>query len=53
MTGFPEAQVGAPVELWGSALPVDEVAACAGTIGYELLCGVTPRVPFEVTGLTP
>ena len=53
LTGLPEAQVGAPVELWGSALPVDDVAASAGTIGYELLCGVTQRVPFEVTGLTP
>ncbi|MBP8294733.1 MAG: alanine racemase [Burkholderiales bacterium] len=53
LSGLPEAQVGAPVELWGSALPVDDVAASAGTIGYELLCGVTQRVPFEVTGLTP
>jgi alanine racemase len=53
LTGLPAAQLGAPVELWGAALPVDEVAASAGTIGYELLCGVTQRVPFEVTGLTP
>jgi len=53
LTGLPEAQVGAPVELWGKGLPVDEVAAGAETIGYELLCGVAQRVPFEVTGLTP
>jgi alanine racemase len=50
---LPAAQVGTPVELWGAALPVDEVAASAGTISYELLCGVTQRVPFEVSGLTP
>jgi alanine racemase len=53
LTGLPAAQVGTPVELWGAALPVDEVAASAGTIGYELLCAVAQRVPFEVTGLTP
>lgn len=53
LTGLPDAQLGAPVELWGSALPVDEVAASAGTIGYELLCGVAQRVPFEVTRVTP
>jgi alanine racemase len=31
-------------------LPVDEVAAAAGTVGYELLCAVAPRVPFIVRG---
>ena len=41
-----EAQVGTPVVLWGDGLPVDEVAMAAGTIGYELLCGVTARVQF-------
>jgi alanine racemase len=39
------AAVGSPVELWGEAIPVDEVARAAGTIGYELLCAVAPRVP--------
>jgi alanine racemase len=37
--------VGSPVLLWGAALPVDEVADAAGTIGYELLAGMPPRVP--------
>lgn len=37
--------VGDLVELWGSNLLVNEVAECAGTIGYELLTGVTSRVP--------
>ncbi len=41
----PRAQVGDPVVLWGQGLPVEEVADKAGTVGYELLCHVTPRVP--------
>lgn len=40
-----DVRVGDPVELWGSNLPVDEVARHAGTIGYELLTAVSPRVP--------
>lgn len=40
-----EAQLGSPVELWGSNLPIDEVAAAAGTIGYELMCALAARVP--------
>jgi alanine racemase len=43
----PEVQVGDEVVLWGRDLPVDEVAARAGTISYELLCGVNRRVHFE------
>lgn len=31
--------------LWGNGLSVDEVAEWSGTIGYELLCQITPRVP--------
>ena len=45
LTMVPEAREGDPVELWGATVSVDEVAACAGTIGYELLTGVTSRVP--------
>lgn len=45
VTDIPLAQVGDPVELWGTQLAVDEVANAAGTIGYELLTGVAPRVP--------
>jgi alanine racemase len=41
----PNAKVGDPVVLWGRGLPVEEVATHAGTIGYTLLCGVTPRIP--------
>ncbi len=44
LTPVPSAQVGSPVVLWGEGLPVDEVAIAAGTIGYELLSKVAPRV---------
>jgi len=44
-----EAQVGDEVVLWGEpGLLVEEVAAAAGTIPYELLCRVTPRVSREI-----
>jgi alanine racemase len=26
-------------------LPIDEVAQAGGTIGYELMCALAPRVP--------
>lgn len=42
-----EAQVGSPVELWGDGIPIDEVAMQAGTVGYELMCSLAPRVPVE------
>jgi len=40
--------VGTPVVLWGVGLPVEEIARHAGTIPYELLCGVSQRVPLEL-----
>ncbi|MBV8740983.1 MAG: alanine racemase [Sinobacteraceae bacterium] len=40
--------VGTPATLWGVGLPVEEVARYAGTIPYELLCGVSQRVPLEL-----
>ncbi|HET7308118.1 MAG TPA: alanine racemase [Gammaproteobacteria bacterium] len=42
-----DAVVGDPVTLWGRGLPVEEIARAAGTIPYELLCGVTQRVKFK------
>lgn len=45
LASLPDAQVGSEVELWGETVSVDEVAHAAGTIGYELLCAVSPRVP--------
>ena len=40
----PAAKPGDPVTLWGSGLAVEEIAICAGTIPYTLLCGITQRV---------
>jgi len=45
----PEAGVGSPVVLWGEGLPVDTVAAAAGTSSYELLCALAARVPVDET----
>ncbi|WP_338848205.1 alanine racemase [Massilia sp. W12] len=44
LTPVPGARVGSQVILWGKDLPIDEVAQAAGTIGYELMCAVAPRV---------
>ncbi|MFQ6686236.1 alanine racemase, partial [Bordetella pertussis] len=47
----PAAGIGTPVVLWGEDGPsVDEVAEAAGTIGYELLCALAPRVPVRHEG---
>lgn len=48
LTALDGATVGSRVELWGELVPVDAVAASAGTLGYELLCAVAPRVPVKV-----
>ena len=44
----PDAKVGDEVMLWGDGLPVETLARLAGTIPYELLCGVTRRVAMRV-----
>jgi len=44
LRALPDAAVGDDVVLWGEGLPVETVADAAGTIGYELLCGVHGRV---------
>ena len=38
---------GDEAEIFGRHLPAEEAAALAGTIQYELLCAVSPRVPRE------
>lgn len=43
----PGARVGSPITLWGDGLPAETVAAAAGSIPYELVCGVTSRVKFR------
>jgi len=59
LTPVPAAQPGSEVTLWGRGphferdgghLAIDEVAQAAGTIGYELMCAVAPRVPVRVAG---
>ncbi|MEQ5838768.1 alanine racemase [Paraburkholderia acidicola] len=47
LTPCPNAGVGSRVELWGTALSVDDVAQACGTIGYELTCAVAQRVPVR------
>ena len=44
LTKVEEAAVGSRVVLWGEGVPVERVAAAAGTVGYQLLCAVAPRV---------
>lgn len=41
-------QVGDSVTLWGENNPVEDIAAAAGTIAYELTCGITNRVTRKV-----
>jgi alanine racemase len=53
LTPVPEAGMGSEVTLWGRAtngavLGIDEVAQAAGTLGYELMCALAPRVPVQV-----
>ena len=48
VTGAPKVSTGNKAIIWGEGLPVEEVAAHAGTIPYELLCGVSQRVPIEL-----
>jgi len=42
-----DAKINDQVILWGEGLAVEEIAAAAETIAYELLCGVTSRVKFS------
>jgi alanine racemase len=49
LSAVPDARVGTPVVLWGEGLAIDEVASAAGTVGYELMCALAPRVPVRET----
>ena len=53
ITELPLANIGSEVTMWGRAsngavLPIDEVAVCAQTVGYELMCALAQRVPVVV-----
>jgi alanine racemase len=44
ISAIAEARIGSRVVLWGGPLPVERVAEAAGTVSYQLLCAVAPRV---------
>ena len=46
LTHLPAAGIGSKVVLWGEGVPIETVADAAGTIGYELMCAIAPRVPL-------
>ena len=53
ITHLPLAGRGSEATLWGRSadgalLSIDEVARAAGTVGYELMCALAPRVPVAV-----
>jgi len=48
LTDVPVANVGDQVILWGGHLPVEEIAARADTISYELMCGLSERVEHRI-----
>ena len=48
VTDLPPVAVGDEVTLWGPGVPVEDVARAAGTIPYELVCGVSQRVHLDV-----
>jgi len=48
VTDLPAVAPGNTAALWGDRVPVEEIARCAGTIPYELLCGVSQRVQLDV-----
>ena len=45
ITNIEDVEAGTTVTVFGKGLPVEELAALAGTISYELLCLVGKRVP--------
>jgi alanine racemase len=50
LTSVPHAGVGTTAVLWGQGLPIEDVAAAAGTVSYELMCALARRVPVSETG---
>ncbi len=53
LSPVPDAVFGSEVTLWGRSalgqeLSIDEVAAAAGTVGYELMCALAARVSVAV-----
>jgi alanine racemase len=53
LSSQPDAKPGDPVTLWNDELPVEEIAQCADTIPYTLICGITQRVQIIERELEP
>jgi alanine racemase len=47
LSSIPQADAGSRVVLWGEGMAIEEVAHAAGTVSYELMCALTPRVPIK------
>ena len=45
VTDIEKVKMGDEVILFGKELPVDELADICNTINYEIVCGITKRVP--------
>jgi alanine racemase len=45
LTDLPNVKEGDEVEIFGEHISVNDVAALAGTISYEITCAVSKRVP--------
>ena len=45
VTNIPDVKMGDEVILFGKELPVETLADICGTINYEIVCGISPRVP--------
>ena len=45
VTDIKDVKIGDEVILFGKGLPVEKLADLCGTINYEIVCGVSPRVP--------
>ena len=50
VTDLPGVKPGDVATVFGDGLPVEEKADALGTISYELLCAVSPRVPRVYRG---
>ncbi|MXP50929.1 alanine racemase [Pantoea sp. SoEX] len=48
LTNCPQTCIGSSVELWGNTIKIDQVAKAAGTVSYELMCSLAPRVPLNI-----
>ena len=45
VSNIPDVKMGDEVILFGKDLKVDTLADICGTINYEIICGISPRVP--------